>query len=168
MKQDIITISLLMITCLILPIFLLPVINYIERSRLLRVFNREATKFKLNLEQKEFWNLTIIGIDPVQKKLLFVQKRNDSFSIELVDLIDIKEIKLIPVSVRSRKYRKNGSVLKRIDLQLISLSPQGSKLLNIYDSRLNRYRDEEFSHAEKWNSLIQKYLPTDPFFQRIA
>lgn len=168
MKSEIITIALIMISCVILPIFLLPVINYLERKRLLSIFTAEAIKNNLNLEQKEFWNLSMLGIDPVQKKLLFVQKRNDSFSIDLIDLLDVKEIKLMPVSIRSRKYRKNGSLLKRIDLQLTFLSSKGVKFLNFYDSRLNQYKEMEFSHAEKWNGLIQKYVPTQTFLQRIA
>lgn len=168
MKPDIITISLIMISCVILPIFLLPVISYFNKRKLLQKFVLEAKKHKLTVEQKEFWNLSILGIDPVQKKLLFVQKRNDLFSVELVDLLTVKESKLIPVLIRSRKYRQKGSLLSRIDLQLTFVTNQSSKLLNLYDSRLNIYKELEFSHAEKWNCLIQKYLPVNHFLQKTA
>lgn len=160
MKLDIINIAIIMITCVSMPFFLLALIAFIENHRLIRKFNGEAKKFKVNIEKKEFWNQSILGIDPVQNKLLFVQKRNDTFAIELIDLFSIRESKLIPVSVRSHKYRKNGYLLKRIDLQL-TLESQGTKLLNFYDSRLNLYKEMELSHAEMWKSLIHKYLPTN-------
>lgn len=168
MKPDIITILLIMISCVFLPFFLLFIINYIEKSRLLFKFKREAAKYQLNILEKENWNQSILGIDPVLKKLLFVQKRNNIFSVELIDLLQVKDSKLIPVSIPSRKYKKQGGLLMRIDLQFTFLPDQGPKLLNLYDSRLNMYKEMEFSHAEKWNNLVHKYLPIGSYLPKTA
>lgn len=168
MKPDIITISLIMISCVFLPFFLLFILTYLENSRLSKKFRGEAAKYNLKIDQKEKWNQSILGIDPVQKKLLFVQKRNNIFSVELIDLLQVKDSKLIPVSVQSRKYRKQGSLLMRIDLQFTFSPDQGPKLLNLYDSRLNLYKEMELSHAAKWNDLIHQYLPIEPFLHKTA
>lgn len=157
-----------MTLCAILPLFLLPFIKYFENVKLLKKFKEEAFKNKLNIEKKEFWNKCLLGIDPVQKKLLFVQQRNDSFSVEYIDLLTIQDSQLIPVSVQSRKYRKSGSFLKRIDLQLTFTSQKEIKLLNLYDFRLNQYKKMELSHAEKWNNLIHKYLTPGSLHKGVA
>lgn len=168
MKPDLITISLIMTTCVFLPFFLLPIINYIEKSRLLKKFNGEAAKYQLTIKQQENWNQSILGIDPIQNKLLYVQKRNNNFSIEVIDLLQVKDSKLLPVSIPSPKYKKSGGLLLRIDLQFTFLTDQSPKILNLYDSRLNLFKDMEFSHAENWNNLIHNFLPTNTFLKRTA
>lgn len=168
MKQDIITISLIMVTCVFLPFFLLPIINYIEKHRLLLKFRREAANNQLSIKLQESWNQSILGIDPVHNKLLYVQKRNNNFSIEIIDLLQVKDSRLLQITIPSSKYKKQGGLLLRIDLQFIFLTDPCPKILNIYDSRLNLFKEMEFSHAENWNDLIHRFLPTTQFLQKTA
>lgn len=157
MKTEIIIIVLVMFSCVLLPFTLLIISNTLDEKMLKNRFATEARKLKINANFKEKWKHTILGIDHIQKKLLFVQKRNDSFCVECIDLEHVKEIKLNEVSFQSRKYKNKEALLQRIDLEVFLDSNERSKILNLFDSILDTYSVSEVSHARQWNSLIKNY-----------
>lgn len=158
MKTEIITIILVMFSCVLLPFTLLIINNFLDEKMLKKKSATEAKRLKINSIFKEKWKHTILGIDPLQKKLLFVQKRNNCFCIEYIDLEHVKEIRLNEVSFQSRKYKNKEALLQRIDLELVLDSNERSRILNLFDSILDTYTVMEVSHARQWNSLIQNHM----------
>ena len=158
MKTDFLTIAILLISCILLPFTLLVLNNLKDQKQLLKKFTSEANRQKLNIDLNEKWKHTVLGIDPFQKKLLFVQKRNTRFLIEVIDLQLVKDIKLNAVSLKSKKYKNKENILERIDLEFILDSDDRTKILNLFDSILDNYSVVEMSHARQWNTLIQNHL----------
>lgn len=168
MKIDIITISIIMIGCVILPFFLFPLLGYLGNTRLIKRFDQEAKRLKLNMDQKESWNQNVIGIDFNQKKLLFVQKRENNFIVEEIDLQRIEKSFMVHSKSSVNVNGKIRDVLQRIDLELSLNSVNDKKILTLFDSSFNSSQDLEIVHAEKWNKLIQKNLPLNAYFKRSA
>lgn len=153
-----IAISLIMVVCVFLPFFLFPIIGVIGKSKLAKKFEQEAKKFNLKIENKESWNLNLIGTDIIQNKLLFVQQRDKDFIVEVIDLNIVKSCNLLPEILQVKNNGKLENRLQRVDIELYMIQHEGKKLLNLYDYEHNYAQDLEMKHAEKWNEIIQKQL----------
>lgn len=168
MKIDIMIVSVILVLLVILPFFLLPLIQMRGNKKLQKKFLEEALKLNLNIDLKESWNLNVIGIDSVQKKLLLVQQQRDLYVSECIDLSSMQSSRVIIATSQVKRNRKPEEVLQRTDIEFSPNYGEEKKLLNLFNHDLNFVQDLEVKHAEKWNSLVQKYLSSRPYLKRTA
>jgi hypothetical protein len=101
--------------------------------------------------------MNFIGIDSAQKKLLWIQKLENEFMTDLIDLSRVRSTKLVVAESQKKIHGKPENILERIDLEFLFFNDE-QKIVNFFDSELNFNQDLEVMHAEKWNGLIQKNL----------
>ena len=113
MKIDFIVVWGILLLISFLPYFLFPLMRLSEDKKLQNKFREEAIRLMLNIDLKENWNLKIIGIDSVQKKLLLVQNVEDRFLVDFIDLNKVKQSEVILTHCQmliNKKMKKNFNV----------------------------------------------------------
>lgn len=167
MKIDFIIISLILVLLVFLPFFLLPLIKNSDRKRLEKKSKEESSRYGLNLDLVETWSMNFIAIDSVQKKMLWIQKLENEYITECIDLSTVKATKLVISETDKKISGKTEKVLQRIDLEFRFFNEE-VKNINFFDYDLFVNQDLEVLHAEKWNGLIQKQLSPQKYFKRSA
>ncbi len=168
MKIDFIVISVLLVTLVILPFVLLPLIQNGGSKKLQKKFREEASRLNLNIDIKESWNQNIFGIDSVQRKMIFVNSSEEIVQIHTIDLNRVKQSSVAVTTTPANKGGKKEEHLQRIDLEFLLSSPEEKKILSLYHYDINFTQDLELKNAEKCNSQIQNILITQPYFKRTA
>lgn len=163
-----IAVNLAVVSIVFVPYFLLIYIGQREYRKIDNLFKKEAKKNDLKIEVKDRWNLNAIGIDSRQQKLLFVQRRNEEFFVQLVNLSNIKESKIFQYSKSININGVNELVLQKIDLELVPFNSDEKTIISLFDSDLTFDQDFEMKHAEKWNRLINSTLSVNPITRKVA
>lgn len=168
MKIDLIVISVILVTLVFLPFILFPYLQNSGNKKLNRKFREEAAKLNLNIDLKEKWNLNYIGIDSVQKKLLLVQRTDEQFQVEIVDLTKVKDSKVNITHFQGENHGKIETKLQRVDLEFTFHYTSEKQLVNLYDYDLNDNQDLEVKHAEIWNSNIKNHISSQRILKKTA
>lgn len=168
MKIDLIVISVILVTLVFLPFILFPYLQNSGNKKLNRKFREEAAKFNLNIDLQEKWNLNYIGIDSVQKKLLLVQRVDEQFKTEFVDLTKVKDSKVNVTHFQGENHGKIETKLQRVELEFSFHYTPGKQFVNLYDYDLNDNQDLEVKHAETWNKNIRNYISSQRILKNTA
>lgn len=168
MKIELIVISLTLVMLVLIPFFLFPYFQVRDNNKLQKNFKKEADKLNLNIAEKESWNLNVIGIDPVQKKLLLVQRIENTFPVECIDLKIVKQCNVVVTHLEKVVNGKKESVLEKVGLEFTFIYGAEKKLVILYDYDVNYTQDLEIKHAENWNTNIKKYISAQPYLQKTA
>lgn len=165
MKIDLIIISVVLVLLVFLPFYLFPLLQNSGNKKIQKMFRKESENYGITPDLKERWNANLIGIDTVQRKLLFIQNSDEKFLTEFVDLREVNQTKVVVTTLPMKKDGKTENVLQRVDLEFSLLHKDEKKLVNLYDYDLCYTQDLEIKHAEKWNDHIQKYISSIPLKQ---
>ncbi|UJH92180.1 hypothetical protein LZ575_06285 [Antarcticibacterium sp. 1MA-6-2] len=168
MNTELIIISILLVCLVFLPFILVPFVQNRGSKNLKNKFRDEAVRLGLNIDLKENWSCNFIGIDTNQKKLLFVQKIEENFISEFVDLATVKQSRVVVTEIHKKNGKKEESELQKLDLEFSFFGGQGTKLINLYDRDINFAQDLELKHAEKWNTQIAGFLNSQPLLKKSA
>lgn len=167
MNIELIIISVLLVSLVFLPFILIPLVQNRGSKNLKNKFRDEALRLGLNTDLKENWNCNFIGIDSAQKKLLFVQKIDEAYISEFVDLSNVSQSRVVVTEIHKRSGKKEETELQRVDLEF-TFYGQEKKLVNLYDSDTNFTQDLEVKHAEKWNGHISSFINSRPLLKKTA
>lgn len=168
MKIDMNIISVMLIIISIFPYFLLPYLQYRLDKRLKVKFQQEIKNHRLNLDMEDSWNLNIIGADFKQNRLLFVQRTDETFCVEIMDLSKVRDCTIRPEFFKYISRNKEENILQRVNLEF-SLKYEDKKIVwNLYDCDVNYSQDLEMKHAEKWCSIIREQLTAKPILKHTA
>lgn len=168
MNTELIIISLALVMLVLLPFFLFPYIQLRDNNKLQKRFNKEAENLDLNIELKESWNLKVIGIDSVQKRLLLVQRIDNRFLVKCIDLGIVNQSHVVITHFEKIVEGKKETVLEKVELEFSFIYGEEKKLVNLYDYDLNYTQDLEITHAENWNTNIKKLIIARPYLKRTA
>lgn len=168
MNLEMLVVNIAVVSIVFVPYLIFIIIGQKEARKLSSKFKEEAGRHNLKISERENWNQNILGLDVSKQKLLFVQRRNDEFLVELIDLSPVKLSRLAVDSKEAMVNEKKENVLQRIDLELINYNMQVKHMICLYDSELNFSQDFEMRRAEKWNKLINNCLSLKPVFQKVA
>lgn len=168
MDIKLILVSAILVVLVILPFVLLPFIQKNDAKKLGQKFRKEEKNHNLNIGLNEEWNQNAIGIDPDQQKLLFVQKTEDGFMVECVDLKLV--LTCIPIidEITVVKNGKKETHLKSIHFALTFRKNDEKKTIVLFDYDLHVSQDLEIKHAQKWAALIKQHLSNQPVYSRTA
>lgn len=168
MKTELIIISLALVMLVFLPFFLFPYIQMRDNNKLQKKFKKEAERLKLNIDLKESWNLKVIGIDSLQKKLLLVQRIDNRFMVEFIDLNIVKQSNVVVSHFEMTVDGKKENILEKVNLEFSFIYGEEKKIVNLYDYDLNYTQDLEIKHAENWNNNIKKFISAQPYLKKTA
>lgn len=161
-------VNIAVVSLVFVPYLLFIIIGQKEARKLSSKFKEEVKKNNLQINERENWNQNILGLDVSKQKLLFVQKRNEEFCIELIDLNSVKLSRLAVESKEIVVNEKKENLLQTITLEFLGYNLQEKQEVCLYDFELNFSQDFEMRRAEKWNKLINSCLSLKPVFQKVA
>lgn len=167
MKIDIFIVDLVVIAMVIIPIFIFLMLGRKETRELKKKFREEAKKFELNPDERDQWNKNILGLDRKKQKMLLVQKKGKTFSVEFIDLNQVKECKILQETKQVKVNGRMEEQLQRIELELKG-NFGNDRLIPLYDLDESVYQDYELMHAKKWNSYINECLIKETMPKRAA
>lgn len=163
-----ILVSAILVLLVMLPFILLPLLTNSDRKKLDKKFHREEKNSDLHIGLKELWNQNFIGIDPTQKKLLFVQQNDEEFTVECVDLNTVLSCKPHIEEISVKKDKKTENLLTSVYLEFSFKNSEVKKSIKLFDDELHLSQDLEVKHANKWADLIKQQLNTQNALKRTA
>ena len=121
----------------------------------------------LKLTQEETWNNNFIGLDELQKKIIFMKLETGSIPV-IIDLNDIKVCHIIKTEKEYKKDKKPLKTLEKVDLELIYFSKNPYLILNFFDTNEEFSENLEMARAEKWHLLITNNILKKDNYKRAA
>jgi hypothetical protein len=159
--MDIATILLIGTTVLIicvLPFLITHNKKKKKEKEIKEVISRLAAKSNSKVDEYDWWNKTIIGIDNLNRKLLFIKKIEDK---ELQYAIDLSDIHMGRV-INSHRSVINGNynVIQKLQLGLISKNKDKPEtLLEFYNADYDSLTiREELQLVEKWSKIVNSIV----------
>ncbi len=160
-------ISTTIIGLILLALFVLPVFYAVKKStasnnQILNRFRVEAAKHGMTLSTLDIWNDTVIGVDQISRKFLYLKADEKHPKMIMVDLNEVKKCETSEVS-RNKKSANGGKekVIESIHLAFTFQDLKKSGVnLEIYDASHDLGLDGEVQLAEKWVALLQPQKQT--------
>jgi hypothetical protein len=122
------------------------------------VISRLAAKSNSKVDEYDWFNKTIIGIDNLNRKLFFIKKIEDK---ELQYAIDLSDIQIGRV-INSHRSVINGNynVIQKLQLGLISKNKDKHEtLLEFYNADYDSLTImEELQLVEKWSKIVNSII----------
>lgn len=162
-----IAVNIAVVGLIFVPYLILIMTGRKEHNKINKIFEQEAKKLGLKISEKDQWNLNAIGVDLQQQKLLFVQRKEQDFKIELIDLSLVKTVELLHEEKASLTSGKPEVILLNINLKFQQFSGEEISL-SLYDSNFCMDQDHEMKHAEKWCNLVNNIVSTRPKIKKAA
>lgn len=100
--------------------------------------------------------------------MLWVQKRDENYIVEVIDLSKVKKCILIPEYYRLRIKGKDEDLLHRINLEFYFVFEEKRIVLNLFDNEINYTQDLELKHAQKWLGIIKDQIEIQPLLKNTA
>lgn len=167
MKIDIIFVHIAVVAAVAIP-YILFILAAARQRRLLKLrFNREAQDLNFKPDQIHSWNSNIIGIDKSLRKVLFIQKGKTSFSVQVIDLKNVKSSLLLHQNTTVKVNKKDVEILQKVELEL-SMYNGEVQTLSLFDSDITYYQDYEMKNAEKCNQIIGEFIRLRPSIHSAA
>ena len=129
-----------------------------KEKEIKEVISRLAAKSNSGVDEYDWWNKTIIGIDNSNRKLFFIKKIHDK---ELQSAIDLSNIQMGRV-INSHRSVINGNynVIQKLQLGLISKNKDKPEtLLEFYNADYDSLTImEELQLVEKWSKIVNSIV----------
>ena len=158
--------ALVFITAILISTSLLVVLlghqrQYRKTEAMQEVFNSLSAEFGLAISTQDVFADRIIGLDEINRNLLFVTKDGSG---HITDLDDVKSAAIkkewgLVIDGYTRKKGANTAV-KRIELEMIDRIRPTPVVLSLYDSENSNKlkREKAVEMAEKWQTLVSGIL----------
>ncbi|MFC0605165.1 hypothetical protein [Winogradskyella pulchriflava] len=126
-----------------------------KEKQFLTVLKNIAKKHESEITQYEICGSYAIGVDETKKTLIFVEKTEDAYKEQFVDLNSVIDCKTANV------YRsiKGNKIIQRLALQLSFADRlKHEVVLEFYNADVNYQLNGEFETIERWNKTINNVL----------
>tara|TARA_R110000868_G_C10792251_1_gene756402 strand:+ start:40 stop:459 length:420 start_codon:yes stop_codon:yes gene_type:complete len=114
-------------------------------------------KNNLKIAQSETWASFYIGIDEIQKKLIFLNFKGKEVEEQIIDIKNVKECQIVEKRKFFKIKDKQDSVLEHLNLHL-NLNNGEVLDLVFFDTNLNYKEDFELKRIEKWKFIITSLI----------
>jgi hypothetical protein len=161
METPFIIVCLILVALVFIPYLLFITAGKSENDKMKTKIKDVIANNNLNISTYDKWGLRYLGIDTVQRKLVFLK---NSFAIdgnpseELVQLIDIDAIKSCNI-LELRKPIKIGDrkevILEKLDLEIL-LKNDEKLILSFYHMDEEQMEDWELRRVEKWKAILME------------
>lgn len=159
MNLELVIISLILVASVFVPFFIIDFSGKSGIKQMRKLFKLEQVKCNLKLTEQENWGNTFIGIDSVQKKMLFMKFVEAEPTVYLIDLSRIQSCEVeSKVEIIKTKIKKE-SILQKLNLKITSIGANNFEdILNFYDAEGIYGEDFEMARAEKWKAIVKKNM----------
>jgi hypothetical protein len=124
-------------------------------------------KNNLNISESEFWSCRYLGIDTIQRKVLFLDISETESLEQQLDLNNVKGFQILENKKVLTINDKKEILLERLDLE-VTFKNSERILLNFYDADQEPRQDFELQRIEKWKTILNGYIPTMPLIKKVA
>ncbi|MET6991279.1 hypothetical protein [Sediminicola arcticus] len=161
MDLELVIISLILVASVFVPFFIIDFSGKSGIKQMRNLFKLEQVKYNLKVTEQENWGNTFIGIDRVQKKMLFMKFLEAEPTIHLIDLGKIQSCEIeSKVEIIKTKIKKD-SILQQLNLKITSPGTNSFEgILNFYDAEGIYGEDFEMARAEKWKTIVKEHMST--------
>lgn len=147
------TVSITVVLSVLVPYVLLIYFGGRDERRVKKTFRAVEKSNGLNFSLWEAWDLSAIGLDPISRKLIFVQVIEKELKVKLIDLSFLREVKMECVWKGSGK-KKNENLE---ELKLMILMHKGDdEELKFFDRNNDYFENFEIFRGQKWTDEINK------------
>lgn len=168
MNIELILVSAILVVLIFIPFILLPLLRNSDHKKLEKKFREEEKKHNINTQLKENWRQNYIGLDLSEKKLLFIQKSEEDFIVEFIDLKLVNSCTSSIEELTIQKEGKTESLLRKVNLEFSFRNSGLKKSINLFDYDLHFTQDLEVKHAGKWAELISQQLDSQSVLKQTA
>lgn len=137
----------------------------VRRSRL----NREknilqsitdlANQHHCKIDQYEFYNDFLIGIDESKNFVFFQKKSNDKNEDQFVNLADVQACKIVNMGRTVNNKAGNYNVVDRLLLIFVPIAKNGTEVqFEFYNAEVSMQLSKELQIIEKWQLIIDERL----------
>ena len=155
-------IAAIVLLIIFLPIYYLNKTGLSFSKKLAKNFNAIAKNNNFNLDQKECWSNTCIGIDSAQKKLIY-NRGLEADAFIIINLNEINSCEQLKHVSEKRINKMTVYELKTLDLIFYPKSNKPSISINFYDIENSFVEDLELKRIEKWILIINSNIKQDNF-----
>lgn len=133
--------------------------NQRKNSKTKSIFKKYTNVANSNIDESDTLDNTAIGIDYNQNRLYFIKHSNNKESEQIIDLNDVKSVKLLN-GQRSMKSGKSSTlIIEKIEILLTSNSPdKQDHILELYDENIQMTLSGEVQLANKWVAILERVL----------
>lgn len=167
MKIDILIVHFAVVAAVAIPYILFVLAAARQRKHLRLRFDKEAKDLDLKCDQVDRWNSNIIGIDKTRQKILFVQRRREEISVQVIDLKTVKSSLLLHQTGTVKINKKNEEILQKVEVEL-SMYNGDKQIVSFFDYDVTYYQDYEMKNAGKWSQIINESINLRPLVHSAA
>ena len=153
MNTSLIIVCSIMVCVIFSPYFLFNMSKNSHKSQIKNVL----LKNNLKIAQSETWASFYIGIDEIQKKLIFLIFKGKEVEEQIIDIKNVKECQIVEKRKFFKIKDKQDSVLEHLNLHL-NLNNRQVLDLVFFDTNLNYKEDFELKRIEKWKFIITSLI----------
>jgi len=160
MDTSFVIVCLTLVALVFIPYFLFIAAGKSESKKMKAKINHVIVSNNLNISTSETWGHRYLGIDTVQRKLVFLKSIDieDQPSEDLVQLLDLDTIKSCHIA-ELRKPIKIGErkevVLEKLELEIL-LKNGTNLILPFYHMDDEQMEDWELQRIEKWKAVLME------------
>lgn len=142
----------LLVMCVV-PFILVRKKQLTKRNKKLQVLHTLSQEYNCTIQEHEFCNDFVLGIDKTKKALFFYKQSQENTYSKIIDLQTIEECTVV------KKTRNiNDRTLSLIQLNFINASKKESISITIYNEETDLLISDELLVANKWSLLINSNL----------
>lgn len=167
MHISIVLVSAILVISVFAPFFLFNAVGKGEMKKIKAQSKAAVTKHNLKVTQEETWGSTYIGIDAVQKKLLFLKVAEAEVYERIFDLNNIKGCRILEQRKVFKPKEHRDSILEKLDLE-VTINSTESVALNFYDAEQKYKENFEHLRAEKWKAIVLGQLSSTVVGRKVA
>ncbi len=153
MDTSFIAVCLILVGIVSIPFFLFNAAGQSERKKIKAKIKQVIVKNGLNISESENWGLRYLGIDTVQRKVLFLKSMQSEDIIQLLDLNTIKACQIAEKRKAIRTKDRKELMLEKLDLEIL-LKNGDNLFLSFYDMNDDQMEDLELPRIEKWKAIL--------------
>jgi len=123
------------------------------------VLKKYAIEYNSNIDQSDTLSNIAIGIDSSQKKLFFVRYSKKFEYEQIINLNDIKDVKLINEKRSVKTGKSSTLVVEKIEIVLVNkTSNRPNIVLELYNENIHMTLSGEVQLANKWVTILENII----------
>ena len=121
------------------------------------VLKKYADEYNFRLDESNTLSNFAIGLDIEQGILIFIKLDNNQASAEIVNLYDIKSVRLIKEKRSVKAGKSSTLIIEKVSIALTNKKADSKEIyLELYDENVNLTLNGEIQVAEKWVCILEK------------
>lgn len=123
------------------------------------VLSKYSSLYNSNIDESDTLGNMAIGIDYKQRRLFFIKHYKSKEVEQIIDLNEIKSVKLVNEKRSVKTGKTSTLVVERIELVLAKKDNSNQNIiLEIYNENVNMVLSGEVQLANKWNTILENIL----------